>query len=191
MAAGTPSRSADGLRSLADPYEILGFAPVFALDPIALERRHRELSRALHPDRYAGRTSSEKQQALGKAIEVNEAFRKLKDPIQRAEALLARLGKSVSETSAPPADPAFLMDVMERREALAEARRQGDLAQARALAQVSDQHQDRVLGEMAKAFAQQHPDAARLEALLGELRYHRRFSEEVAAIEDALDGNSA
>jgi molecular chaperone HscB len=176
---------------LADPYEVLGFAPVFALDAIALERRHRELSRALHPDRYVGRTSSEKQQALGKAIEVNEAFRKLKDPIARAEALLARLGRSVTETSAPPAEPAFLMDVMERREALAEAREKRDLAKVRTLGTAVGQREDRVLQEMAKSFAQQHPDATRIEALLGELRYHRRFSEEVRAIEDDLDGKPA
>jgi len=191
VAAGTPSPSADGSRSLADPYEVLGFAPVFVLDAIALERRHRELSRALHPDRYAGRSSSERQQALGKAIEVNEAYRKLKDPIARAEALLGRLGRSIGETTAPPADPAFLMDMMDRREALSEARDKRDLVRVRALAKAAGQREERVLQDIAKGFAQQRPDVTRVETLLGELRYYRRFSEEVAAIEDDLDGKPA
>src|SRR6185369_3705518 len=128
VAAGTPLPSADGSPPpVSDPFETLGLAPVFELDPATLERRHRELSRALHPDRYAGRPTSERQQALGRAIEVNEAFRTLRNPVRRAEALLARSGRPVSESGGTPADPALLMAVMERREALGEARRGKDL----------------------------------------------------------------
>ncbi len=187
MAADTPSPSADFRPKVSDPYEILGFAPVFALDATALERRHRELSRALHPDRYVGRSSSERQRALGKAIEVNEAYRKLRDPIARAEALLARLGRPTDERSAAPADAVLLMEVMERREALGEAQKRRDLAGVRALVHAVGQREDRILHEMAKGFAQQHPDVPRVETLLTELRYHRRFLEEAAGIEDDLD----
>lgn len=192
MVAGTPSRSvrAAGV-PLADPYETLGFAPVFDLDGPALERRHRELSRALHPDRYAGRPASERQRALGRAIEVNEAFRKLRDPVGRAEALLSRLGREVSEANASPASPALLMEVMEQREALAEARGKRDLAKVRTLMRAVQVREQRVVGEMTKAFVQQPPDTARIEGLLGELRYHRRFIEEAAAVEDDLDENPA
>ena len=181
MVADTPSPSADLRPKVSDPYDVLGFAPVFVLDATALERRHRELSRALHPDRYANRSSSERQQALGKAIEVNEAYRKLRDPIVRAEALLARLGRPTDERSAAPAPPALLMEVMERR----------DLPGVRALAHTVGQREGRVLQEMAKAFTQQHPDVPRVETLLTELRYHRRFLEEAAGIEDDLDVKSS
>jgi molecular chaperone HscB len=192
VAAGTPSPSASGTsRPLSDPYDTLGFAPVFDLDPAALERRHRELSRALHPDRYAGRPASERQRALGRAIEVNEAFRKLRDPVGRAEALLVRLGRQVSETSGAPASPALLMDVMEQREALAEARAKRDLARVRTLMRAVQVREQRVVAEMTKAFVQRPPDPTRIEALLGELRYHRRFIEEAAGVEDDLDVNSA
>jgi len=189
VAAGTPSPSVDGSPGpLSDPYDTLGLAPVFELDATALERRHRELSRALHPDRYAGRVPSERQRALGRAIEVNEAFRALRDPVARAAALLTRHGRPVTETSAPPAEPALLMEVMERREALGEARQRGDLAAVRTLARAVQGREQRVLAEMAKAFVQTPPELARIEVLLGELRYHRRFLEEAAGIEDDLDG---
>ena len=191
MVADTPSPSADLRPKVSDPYDVLGFAPVFVLDATALERRHRELSRALHPDRYAGRSSSERQQALGKAIEVNEAYRKLRDPIARAEALLARLGRPTGEASAAPAPGELLMEVMERREALGEARQRRDLPGVRALAHAVGQREGRVLQEMAKAFAQQHPDVPRAETLLTELRYHRRFLEEAGGIEDDLDVKSS
>jgi molecular chaperone HscB len=176
---------------LSDPFETLGLAPVFELDPATLERRHRELSRALHPDRYAGRPSSERQQALGRAIEVNEAFRTLRNPVRRAEALLARSGRPVSESGGTPADPALLMAVMERREALGEARRGKDLAKVRGLTRSVREREQRVLLEMAKAFVQLPPDFARIEPLLGELRYHHRFLEEALAIEDELDDKPA
>jgi molecular chaperone HscB len=176
---------------LPDPFDTLGLPPVFDLDVPSLERRHRELSRALHPDRYAGRPSGERQQALGRAIEVNEAFRLLRDPVRRAEALLVRHGRAVSETSAPPASPELLMDVMERREALGEARRARDLGKLRALTRAVRDREQRVFAEMAKAFVQLPPDFARIEPLLGELRYHQRFLEEALAAEDELDAKPA
>jgi molecular chaperone HscB len=176
---------------LSDPFDTLGLPPVFELDKATLERRHRELSRALHPDRYAGRPSGERQQALGRAIEVNEAFRKLKHPVTRAEALLARHGRTVTETNAPAGNPALLMDVMERREALGEARHARDLVKVRALARAVRDREQRVLAEMGKAFVQLPPDFARIEPLLGELRYHYRFLEEALAAEDELDDEPA
>jgi len=192
VAAGTPLPSADGSPPpVSDPFETLGLAPVFELDPATLERRHRELSRALHPDRYAGRPSSERQQALGRAIEVNEAFRTLRDPVRRAEALLVRHGRAVAETGGVPADPSLLMQVMERREALGDARRAKDLAAVRGLSRAVREREQRVLAEMAKAFVQLPPDFTRIEPLLGELRYHHRFLEEALAIEDELDAKPA
>jgi molecular chaperone HscB len=118
---------------------------------------------------------------------VNEAYRKLRDPIARAEALLARLGRPTDERSAAPASPDLLLEVMERREALGEARQRRDLAAVRSLVLAVGQREERVLHEMAKGFAQQQPDVSRVETLLTELRYHRRFLEEAAGIEDDLD----
>ncbi len=37
-----------------DPFATLGIEPRFDLDVRAVEARHRELSRTLHPDRYSG-----------------------------------------------------------------------------------------------------------------------------------------
>jgi molecular chaperone HscB len=188
VAAGTPSPSAEPHAGApADPFALLGLEPAFELDLRHLEARHRELSRTLHPDRYAGRPSSERRQALGRAIEVNEAFRRLRDPIRRGEALLAHFGRPVSETGAERAEPALLMEVMERREALGDARRSRDLAAVRALAASVRERETHVLGELSAAFDRAPPELVRAERLLGELRYHRRFLDEAAAAEDDLD----
>jgi len=171
---------------VTDPFTTLGFEPVFDLDLALLERRHRDLSRALHPDRYAGRSATERRDALGRAIEVNQAFRRLKDPIGRAEALLEHHGHPVRETNAPPAAPALLMDVLERREALGAAREKQDLEAVRRLAAGVADREKSSIAELSRAFAQTPPDFGGAEAALGELRYHRRFLDEAGAIEDEI-----
>jgi molecular chaperone HscB len=171
---------------VTDPFETLGFEPVFDLDPALLERRHRELSRALHPDRYTGRAASERREALGRAIAVNQAFRALKDPIARAEALLARNGEVTEESGGKAADPQLLMEVLERREALGDAKRKGDLEAVRRLADDVRERERSALDGIVRGFQCSPPDLALVQKSLGELRYHRRFLDEVSAIEDEI-----
>src|SRR6516225_6451682 len=118
-----------------DPFETLGVEARFDLDLAALSQHHRDLSKALHPDRYSGAGAAERRLSLGRAIDVNEAFRVLKDPIRRAEALLRRAGVPVGETSEPKPPPALLMEMMEAREELAGAARAKDLAAVARLAE--------------------------------------------------------
>jgi molecular chaperone HscB len=170
----------------SDPFEALGVEPTFAVDIALLEQRHRDLSRALHPDRHAGAGSAERRRALGRAIEVNEAFRQLKDPVRRAEALLARRGVESGEGKEPPASPALLMEVMERREALAEIRVSKDqVALGRLIADV-EREERRVRAELESRFADPRTDSAEILKKIGELRYFRRFLDEAQAIADDL-----
>ena len=77
---------------MSNPFETLGLAPTFTLDAAELEQRQRELNRALHPDRHASKGSGERRQALGRAMDVNQAYRTLRDAASRAEALFELLG---------------------------------------------------------------------------------------------------
>jgi molecular chaperone HscB len=168
-----------------DPFAILGFERKYDIDLGAAERRHRELSRALHPDRFAGAGAAERKLTLAKAIEVNEAWRIVRDPIARAEALFTLGGVVVGEDREPKPSPALLMEAMDRREALAEARANQDLAAIERLAGEVDARRTEVEAELRKGFAR----GGKLDGLvplLGELRFHRRFLDEVSAIEDAM-----
>jgi molecular chaperone HscB len=167
-----------------DPFEALGIKPEFALDLASLERRHRELSGALHPDRYAGAGAGERRMALGRAIEVNEAFRILKDPVRRAEALLARRGVESGEGKEPPASPALLLDVLERREALVEIRHSRNKAALTALITEVRKLEASAESGLAGQLAFDHPGASDVLKLLGELRYYRRLLSEAEAIAD-------
>jgi len=177
-----------------DPFHTLGLEPRFDIDLAELESRHRELSRTLHPDRYVGRPSAERRLALSKAIEVNAAQRVLRDPVRRAEALLARRGVETAEGEEPAASEELLMEVLELREGLASAKESLDLAHVEELAGAVETRQARVLSELGRAFVALESDpvstpaeaVARIRERLGELRYYERFLEEVRAIEDEL-----
>jgi molecular chaperone HscB len=167
-----------------DPFATLGIAPAFDVDLSAVEKTHRELSRTLHPDKYVGAGASERRAALARAVEVNEAWRIVRDPIRRAEALLRLRGTEVGEAVEPAANPEFLMEMMEQREALAEARSARDLPGVRRMAATVEARSRDVEHDLAGAFAR--GEAASLVGKLAELRFYRRFLDEVSAIEDEL-----
>jgi molecular chaperone HscB len=173
-----------------DPFATLGIPRRYDLELTAVEKTHRELSRALHPDRFAGASPSERRTSLAKAVEVNEAWRIVRNPIARAEALLRLLDVPVGEDREPKAEPEFLMEMLEQREALAEAKAARDLAAVRGLAQGIESRARAVEDELRVGFeADEKTQRAGAEALLrklGELRFYRRFLEEVSAIEDEL-----
>jgi molecular chaperone HscB len=103
-------------------FDLFGLAPAYALEPEALERSYREIQSRVHPDRFAHAGDAERRASLQWTTRVNEAYRTLKDPVQRAKHLLELNGVDVGfETNtAMPAD--FLGEQMELREALEEAK---------------------------------------------------------------------
>jgi molecular chaperone HscB len=171
---------------MIDPFQMLGVERRFDLDLAVLEKTHRELSRALHPDRYSQTGASERRAALEKAASVNEAWRTVRDPIRRAEALFAVHGIVVGEDKEPQATPAFLMEVLEEREALAEARAAKDLVKVRAVGEKMGARAKEIEAKLAAGFGSASDTAAiaRLVPLLGELRFYKRFLDEVSAIEE-------
>lgn len=169
---------------MSDPFTTLGIPARFTFAPGELEQRHRDLSRTLHPDRYVSAPPSERRVALERAVAVNDAFRLLRDPLGRAQALLARHGAPLRDDERAP--PSLLMEVMELRESLDAARTKPDRVAA-LRAEVSARI---ATGERAVAAAfdgDAAPDDATLakaRAAVVMLRYLRRFEEEA----DALDG---
>jgi molecular chaperone HscB len=171
-----------------DPFATLGFERHYALDKALLDRRYRELQQALHPDKHAAAPASERALTLRKAIEVNEAYRVLRDDQKRGEALLALWGRELSQQTA---DPELLMEMMELREALGDARAAGDAAQVSHLAAEVEAKALATTRQLSQVFtrieaeAEQAPQAlGEAQALLARLRYYRRFQDEVAMFED-------
>jgi molecular chaperone HscB len=167
-----------------DPFATLGIERVYDVDLRAVEKVHRDLSRTLHPDRYVAGSASERREALARAVEVNEAWRIVRDPVRRAEALL-----SLSEIKTQdegevrlPAD--FLLEMLEQREALAAAKAARDLPGVRRLGEAVRASAGDTERELADGLSGGERDAPG--RALGKLRFYRRFLGEVNAIEDEL-----
>jgi molecular chaperone HscB len=176
-----------------DPFATLGVERSFEVDLKAVEKTHRDLSRALHPDRYAGSGASERRLALNRAVEVNEAWRIMRDPIRRAESLFELAGIAVGEASEPKPSGAFLMDMMEQREALDLARTSRDRGAVLRLARDVEARGAATEATLAHGFRNGADEVALLQMVgkLGELRFYRRFLQEVSEMEEELTHGTA
>jgi molecular chaperone HscB len=117
-----------------DYYSLFDLPREFAIDPAELERRFRERSRQLHPDRFAKADPKERRLSLERATRLNDAHRALKDWRLRAAYLLKLAGQDVFGQGKTFHDPEFLEEQLEWREQLALARADGD---AQALAGIA------------------------------------------------------
>jgi molecular chaperone HscB len=163
-----------------DHYALFGLEPRFALDEAALDRAYRELQSRVHPDRFVAASAPERRVAMQWAARANEAYRTLRAPLARAAYLCERRGAPVQAESNTAMPPAFLMQQMQWREALDEARAAHDQG---ALATLRDEVRERresTLSELARALDAE-PDAARAAALVRELMFVEKFGQEVAA----------
>ena len=173
-------------------YQLFGLPVAFEVDGETLALRYRDLQKAVHPDRFAGASERERLLSVQQASRINEAFRTLKDPLARARYLLELNGITLSDTDTGM-DPMFLMEQMELREALDEARAAADPFAA--LNKVRDQAEAterQLLEELAALFATGDPAALQGgPERLRKLQFMRKLLDEVdEREEDLVHGNS-
>jgi len=102
-------------------FQLFGLPARYRVDPDALDAAYRKLQSEVHPDRFAGASDADKRLALQASARVNEAYRVLRDPVQRAQYVLSLNGvDAVAETDTQlPFE--FLERQLERREEASEA----------------------------------------------------------------------
>jgi len=176
----------------ADHFRVFDLPRKFDLDVADLERRYKDMTRVLHPDRFARADGRARRASLERSVQLNMAWRTLSQPAARAEYLLSLQGIEVGDPAGSkladesgdratqPVDTALLIEVMELREALAEARAGGDRAKVASLVAGVQAHHDKEMAEVAAGFAVEQPNLATLTAHLVAARYYRRFLEEAA-----------
>ena len=106
----------------SDDFELFALDRRFALDAALLDARRRTLQGQIHPDRFAAQGAAAQRIALQWAVRVNEAYERLKDPLRRAAYLCELQGQRVNAETNTAMPTAFLMQQMELREALDDAR---------------------------------------------------------------------
>ena len=113
----------DGRRTEPRRHRLRAVRPARTLRdrPRALDAKWKQLQGAAHPDRFATETAAAQRVAMQWAIRINEAYRRLKDPLARAAYLCTLHGADVEAESNTAMPAAFLMQQMEWRDALSEA----------------------------------------------------------------------
>lgn len=104
-----------------DCFERLGLPRRFSVDPAVVEREYLTRSRDLHPDFHGRGTPEEQRASLDQTAALNEAYLTIKDWFRRAEYLLGLYG-GPSAQQEKNLDQEFLMEMMELRERIEEAR---------------------------------------------------------------------
>jgi len=172
-------------RGVLDKFAVLGFPRVYEIDERALEESFRALSRKLHPDRFARATPRERRFSLEQTTILNDANRTLRDPVKRAEHLLALRGVKVAgeeRGSSASMPEEFLEQAMEDREKLLEAKMDGGPAAVERLAQGVRGKRQQAMDEIAKVLREESvadKDLQRAAQLLARLRYYARYLDEV------------
>jgi molecular chaperone HscB len=176
-----------------DRFAVLGLPRKFDADLAVAEAAYKDLSRQFHPDRFAKADPRARKASLARTVQINDAWRTVKDPLRRAEYLLELAGYALaggekspemSKTRKVSAPPMFLVEIMELRDELAEAQKAGDAVK---VAFMSEDMRGRAATAMKTISTsidggtpESFDEAAR--ALMS-LRYYQRFLDEVQAHE--------
>ncbi len=106
----------------SDHFSLFNLPPSFRLDTSVLDQRYREAQAQVHPDKYVQAGDAERRLSLQWATRVNEAYQTLKKPLSRAQYLLKIRNHPIDAENNAVMPSDFLMEQMEWREAVAEAR---------------------------------------------------------------------
>lgn len=171
----------------ADPHShfaLFALEPRFRLDEAALAAAWRTLQAQFHPDRAAHLPAAEQRRALTWATRINEAYSTLRDPLARARHLLELRGQPVDLERNTALPPDFLMQQMEWREALDDARASAPALEA--LATEIDDARRQQLDTLARQCddEQDYPAAA---ATLSRLHFTEKMREETDRARTALE----
>ena len=164
-------------------FDLFGLAPAYALETEALERSYREIQSRVHPDRFAHAGDAERRASLQWTTRVNEAYRVLKDPVQRAKHLLELHGVDVAFETNTAMPPDFLVQQMELREALEEAKDSAKLDELRSRLRES---RTVLQQEIAQAI-DERKDYAGAAGLVRKLQFLDRLDSEIDAAYETIE----
>ncbi len=167
-------------------FQLFGLPEHYRIDRAELSQRYRRLQNEVHPDRFADRPEAERRLSMQWTTQINEAYQTLGNAVQRGRYLLRQHGVDTQEetNTAMPAD--FLMQQMEWREAIEEARGARDVVTLGQL-EARLQHEMR---ELEDRLAATIDDLADYQAAAGDvrkLRFLEKLAEDISSAFDGMD----
>ena len=168
-----------------NPFALFDLPVAFQVDSALLNERYLALQKSLHPDNFSAASAQEQRLAIQKSAEINDALRILKDPIARADSIIAlNTGETENPEEKSNNDIDFLMQQMEWRETLENIENRQDTDELTAFAQEINQLRHAILSELSTALNAQQWDIAR--AITDKLRFIKKLQTEIERVEETL-----
>jgi len=170
----------------ADDFALFALERRFAQDAGQIDARWKDLQRQAHPDKFAAEGDSAQRLAMQWSVRVNEAYRRLKDPLARAAYLCALGGSPVNAHSNTAMPTAFLMQQMQWREELEELQDEADLDGVAVFKKRLKVAQD-TLNEDFAACWDVPAERDKAERLMRRMQFLDKLAQEVRQLEERLD----
>ncbi|KKO49717.1 cobalamin 5'-phosphate synthase [Arsukibacterium sp. MJ3] len=169
-------------------FQLFDLPATFELDLTELGSRYLALQRQFHPDNFAAASNRDRLMSVQQTANINDAYHSLKQPLLRAEHLLALRGLKISHEQRSFTDPVFLMQQMELREQLEDISSSNDPdAAIMAVEQQLQQHRKGLLRQLAAAIAANMPDQNQQAAeLVRKLKFFFKLQHELELIEQKI-----
>ena len=161
-------------------FNLFQLEPSFNIDTEALEQTYRALAARFHPDKFASASAFEQKQAVMMSSTINDAYRTLKSPIDRAAYLLKSQNIDADAPEHTSFSPEFLMQQMEWRETLMDAQMEQNHDAIRALDQEIQEVQSNLYQDLQQAFEQHDYESAAQWVRHG--RFLNKLRKEIASI---------
>ncbi len=105
-----------------DYFQFFGIRRHLGIDVAQLQTQFYDLSRKLHPDRYSRKSERERSLSTEATAILNDGWRTLKDPLERAEYVLNQEGFNIGEQRSKDVPPELLEEVFELNMAIEDLR---------------------------------------------------------------------
>ena len=168
-----------------DYFTLFGLVADFNLPLQTLEAHYRALQKQTHPDQFATQADAAKRLSLQWATHINHAHQTLKSPLSRARYLLKLRGVDTAEESNTAMPMDFLLEQLEWRERIGDAKKSRDIHQLEKIADDLQSMEQALIANLTHELQQQHNDAAAIS--VRKLRFLDKLDEEIGdAIESSL-----
>lgn len=167
-------------------FQLFGLPERYQLDQADLGERFRALQNEVHPDRHADRPDAERRLSMQWATWINEAYQTLNNAAARGRYLLRQHGVETQEETSTVMPADFLMQQLEWREAIAEAREAGDAAALQSLEE-RIRHEMRALETGLAVKIDERADYQAAAEDVRKLKFMERLAEDVASAFDEMD----
>lgn len=166
-------------------FELFHLPQSFSLDMAALDNAYREVQSQVHPDRFTNAPDAEKRVAMQWATRANEAYQTLKSPFKRAAYLCELNGVDLQTESNTSMPREFLMQQMDWREDLDDARATKSISALEKLhAALNDERQSQVVHVGSLLNAGNFEEAAQS---VRQLMFLDKFANEIEQTFDTLE----